>query len=555
MDKGPSDFNDLHLEKGLQEVKRQIEAALSNGYRSPSAGEPDMPPAPPTDLYDEVPPSDDSPAPSQMARPSVESAVKRYAWCMPDGKIWDASQHKLLKVGAFKSYMGARNYQEWLDHKVRRTVLIDDVQPLIASAQTKGGGGLPKALGRYVYLNPSDSVWDRKERKLVPMSHLRYAIAKHFDDWIKHPKRSEIPADNLVFDPTQKCDPNTHINKFRGLAFPPAEQIDMNAFKNIHTMLTHLCNGEPLVVQWLVRWLAYPLQNVGAKMATAVLMHSDVHGSGKSLFFDGVMGEIYGEYSKTFGQQQLESQYNDWISETLFGVFEEVLSRSQRYSHTGTLKQMITGDKFYVEKKYLSGWIESNHMNCVFLSNEVQPLPVESSDRRFLVIWPEAKLLEELQAGVDEELRNGGVAHFYAWLLSLDLQNFGPHTKPPDTDAKKRLIDFGKASWEVFYEEWVTGDLDVPHSSCLVKDLFKVFKRWCSQRNEHCMGQSKFSGFLATKERRLRDVHFNNGKFRGKGVFFLVHECPEGKTQQEWLGDCVQEFDRVEQRVSQDAEH
>ncbi len=140
-------------------------------------------------------------------------------------------------------------------------------------------------------------------------------------------------------------------------------------------------------MSWLALWLAYPLQHVGAKMATAVLMHSEVHGSGKSLLFDGVMRPIYGEYGATLGQQQMESQYTDWQSNLLYGLFEEIFSREKKYSQTGTMKQMITATSTRIEKKFVSGWEEDNHMNCIFLSNELQPFPVEPSDRRFLVVW------------------------------------------------------------------------------------------------------------------------------------------------------------------------
>ena len=523
--KRPSDFNDLHVLHGLDAVKQQLLAALDQ------------------------PAGNDSPAPPEVAEPlSLEKLLKRYALAMPDAKVWDSHARKLIKQSAFKAYVGLDLFKQWMEPEAgtRRTVQIDDVVPQIAAAQKEGAGGLASALMRYVYLNPSSSAWDRDKREMVALADLRYAIAADFDQWLKHPLRPQIPKANLVFDPTQSVCTDNHINMFKGLPLEPAPDPNYDKSRHMRNMLYQLCNKDDEAYDWLCKWLAYPLQHVGAKMATAVLMHSDVHGSGKSFFFDGVMRAVYGEYCRTFGQQQLESQYNDWISQTLFGVFEEVLSRSQRYSHTGTLKQMITGGKFRVEKKYMAGWEEANHMNCVFLSNEVQPLPVEPSDRRFLVIWPESTLLDELQKGVDHELLNGGAASFYAWLLSLDISEFGPHTKPPMTDAKRRLIDFGRPSWEVFYEEWQGDELDVPYCSCLVKDLFKVFERWCTQRREHCMGQNKFSGFIASKEKRRRDLEYKSrNKGKSKGTFFIIHRCPDDKTQEEWLSGCVDVYDDV----------
>lgn len=562
---GLSDFNDLHVSSGsiadgLKAVAAQLQAALNNSLDQNLS--PDYPndSAPPD--FGDIPLPEDyaqfdsgSPEPStQVEALSLESLLTRYALIDPDGKVWDSFQKRIIKIGAFKNIVTPKLHGEWIAHEKRRTVLLDDVERQAAAAQKKGRGGLAEALNRYVYLNPSDSAWDKQTREVVSLGHLKYAIADCFTMWISHPDREEIPMRNLVFDPTQQVDTATHINQYRGLALQPGDNIGNCA--QIIRMMQGLCNFEGKVFKWLRRWLAYPLINVGAKMETSVLCHSDVHGSGKSFFFDVVMRSIYGEYSRTVGQAQLEGQYNDWMSKVLYCVYEEVLSRSQRYSHTGTIKQTITGKTVRIEKKFMSGWEEANHMNTVFLSNEVQPLPVEPSDRRFLVVWPETKLYEELQRGVDQELKNGGAAAFYRFLLQTKMQEqdephpFDEHTKPPMTAAKERLIEHGRAIWEVFFNEWANGHMEykenyVPFCPIRVKDLYKIFEWWCKQNNEHSMGAHKFSSFISSKLKKRRDLHYAWQNSKGKSTFYLTGNAPEGKSQEEWLGACVWEIERI----------
>jgi putative DNA primase/helicase len=298
---------------------------------------------------------------------------------------------------------------------------------------------------------------------------------------------------------------------------------------------------------WLVHWLAYPLQNVGGKMGTAVLMHSEMQGSGKSLFFGKVMRKIFGaEYSSTLGQHQLESSYTDWRSKMLYGVFEEIFSRDQKYSHTGTMKEMITGETQRIEKKFMSGWEEANHMNAVFLSNEIQPFPVEPFDRRMLVIWPEGKLDKALVKRVLDELNNGGAEAFYNHLLQLNLEGFASHTEPPMTEAKERLIDFGRAGWDSFYQEWSKGYLKVPYSPCLIVDLYESYKNWCHSGHERQVSLKKFSDFMSVPSRgkRKRDVWYQVGQGKKKGTFLIVGEPPSDMPQSTWLGRCVSEFQK-----------
>lgn len=557
--KGPTDFNDLHALASLNAVREQLDAALANFIPAAPSQKIDSVDLTPPD-FAEIPLPDyepetptDSPDPSANERPTLEDMLRRFA-LISEGGIWDADKHRIIKKTAFRDLVGAELLNEWLSHCKRRTVDKADVLRKAPPPQ-EGGRGIVGALMRYIYLNPSDMAWDKDERTLVPLKELKYAIADCFDDWIKHPHRVERLKRNLVFDPTQKAHPDTHINTFRGFAIQP-EKGDTKCL-HIITALWKLCNQDREIFTWLTRWLAYPLQNPGAKMASAVLVHSSIHGSGKSYFFDVVMRSIYGEYAKTVGQAQLEGQYNDWMSRTLYCCYEEVLSRGQKYSHTGTLKQVITGGTVRVEKKFTSGWEEANHMNSVFLSNEVLPLPVEPSDRRFLVIWPESKMYESLQIGVDQDLQNGGAQAFYQYLLEVNMQMpgesqpFGPFTEPPMTEAKAKLIEHGLPIWEVFYYEWESGRLKhnghgVAFCCVRVGDLFRIFDKWVSRNKEHGMGSHKFQSFISSKVRKRKDLDYEiNGKLAGKGTFFIVGDCPSGKTQKEWLGGCVQEFDRI----------
>lgn len=520
--KQASDFNDLMMEKGEDEVKRQLVSALEAANDSSLESE-----APPTPTSDRV-------------ANSIETLLKRYAFLMPDGKVWDRSKRRIVKDAAFKKMVGMKLYNEWLDHDNRLTVELEDVAEQQASAQKEGVRGLGMALDRYVYLYPTDSVWDRKAHDIVPMSALKYAIADCYNFWLAHPDRLQIDKANLVFDPGNFLDKDTHINMFTGIKMQPKQDPDVAL--PVFQLVNHLCNGDQETYKFLLDWIAYPLQHPGSKMASAILMHSETHGSGKSLFFEEFVKAIYGEFGATLGQHQLESQYTDWRSRLLFALFEEIFSRDQKYSHTGTIKHMITGKTHRVEKKFVSGWEEANYMNGVFLSNEVQPFPLEPSDRRFLVIWPETKLPDNLKAEVMFSLQNGGVEAFYYELLQRDLTGMTTHTEPPLTKAKEFLIDFGRSGWDFFYREWVSGGLEFPFTTCLSQDLYSAYKLFCKKGNENCVSQRKFCDFLSSRLICKKDVDYRLYGKNHKGRVFFVGDSPENVVQYIWVGECIKEF-------------
>jgi len=400
-----TDFNDLYCASGGDAVRAQVLAALDDGPVVVVENEPSQ----------NAPESDSPPPPViEVARFSITELLQRFSLAMPDGKIWDAVDSRFIKKGAARDWWGEKCYKEWLAHESRATVMQDDVAAFAAAAQLRGRGGLGDALNRYIYIYPTADVWDISARKRVPCASLKLAIADVYEGWLKHPSRRDIDNDALVFDPGGPLQQSGRINTFRGLPFDGKDD-SANAWKgceNIRELIWHLSNRDEEIYWWILKWLAYPLQHVGAKMASALLLHSDIQGSGKSLLFEEVIKPMYGEYGSTLGQHQLESQYTDWKVSSLFALFEEIFSGATKFAHTGQIKQMITGKTHRIEKKFVSGWEEANHMNAVFLSNETQPFPLDPSDRRMLVLWPRQKLTDELKAAVLSEIAAGCYARY-----------------------------------------------------------------------------------------------------------------------------------------------
>ncbi|MFL1405397.1 DUF5906 domain-containing protein [Marinobacter sp. M1N3S26] len=528
-----TDFNDLHKARGLEAVREQILAAIEAGPVDPSNddGGDDSPPAP----------SDSGGAGERM---DIDQALKQFALIHGETKVYDYRLRKVFKGSGIKATVGNEIYKAWLEHPDRRTVTWQDVN----GYQQKPDGSDPVnvMLDRYVLIYPTTDIWDRKTQQLVTKQALQAYLPNDFNRWLEHPRRRTIEREQLVFDPTQTSDPETTINTFTGIPLEPDREAAATAYtecRGILKLLWHLCNRDKAVLDWVLKWLAYPLQHVGAKLDTALLFHSDVQGSGKSLFFGRVMTQIYGRYASILGQHQLESQYTDWRSRLLYAVFEEVLSRSEKHNQMGTIKHMITGTTQRIEQKFVSGWEEANHMNGVFLSNEIQPFPLEPTDRRFLVVWPNKTLDEPLQALVSRELDSGGPAAFYQYLLDYELGDFNPHSKPLDTEARQRVIEFSLPGFEVFYREWKDGELDAPYMACTTRDLYQVYRRWCNETGNRPLTETKLITILASRELKARE-RFRIMNVEHQAMCLVVGKPPADKPKMDWLGSCVAEFRR-----------
>lgn len=453
----------------------------------------------------------------------IEGAMRRFALIEGTTHVWDMDKAKPMKKAAFEALLGKPLAKAWLERPDRKLIAPEQAQELDEArrlASKKGGALKLDPIERYVYIDGTKDVWDREKKRRIPEGAVKMALGDEYKWWLNCGERRVVDVDHIVFDPTMTKDPNVYINTFEGLPLEPVR--NDAACENLRWLISFLCNHDEQALEWLVKWLAYPLQHMGAKMDTAVLMHSIMEGSGKSLLFADVFGQLYGQYAATVGQTQLEGSFNAWQSRKLWAVFEEVVSRDQRYNQVGKIKHMITGKTVRMESKFINGWEEANHMNAVFLSNEIMPWPISDADRRMLVMWPMETLPVVRQKAISHELANGGVAALYGWLLAVELGDFDQRTRPPETEARQRLVALSRTAWQTFLHLWRTEELGRGlWACCLATDLYALFIEWCSRNKEHAMSQTKFSLMLSATVEKTRSIPWTERNNRRFAAFFF----------------------------------
>lgn len=604
----PSDFNDLHVEFGLAAVREQIENGISSqlsDFEIPpnpleNAGhtlgqfseadqaflaglgenytEPDdfqLETYTEADLIEKENQSGGQVVEGkgeiiEFERPdfTLEKCLARFMLVEGKTDVWDSFKKKTIKATAFTKLVGKSVAVRWQAHIDRKMI---DPDTLKVEVDKQHASEVTDLIGRYVHLEGTLESWDTINRERVKNIAIREAYPNQYEIWFKSPHRRMIHHRDLVFDPTNSAKEH-QINKFTGLEIvaasdpnSPDEMLNLqDAYekcKNFVNLLRHLCAGEDGAFGWLIRWLAYPLQHKGAKMATSILVHGNIHGAGKSLFFGGIMEKIYTKYHKTLDQRDLESQYNDWADEVLFLLFEEISNNKTKHGMMGFIKHLITGSKLSIHQKFMSSIQQANHMNTVFLSNNTQPLPIEENDRRFLVLYPKSVVPPDLLAGVLADLRSGDVIEaFYTALLQIDLSDFNEHTKPPMTRAKKEIIEYTRPGYDTFITQWIAGETDYPYCTCTTAQLYDAYQKWCKTTNEHIvslkrfMGEAKKYNVVSTEKQEHWRKPSEPIKTRQTKVIIIGtmpemlpdrHGIMKPTVKMDWLGADIEKFDNA----------
>lgn len=455
-----------------------------------------------------------------------------------------------------------------------------------AGAITEGGGEaqampprltIDEAAARFwgTYGMGGKVLFDGVERRLVAKDDVLNLLPSHgWDELKKHPGWRVARDHEIGFDPTE-ADKSIRCNLFGGWPTVPRR----GKCTMLLELLFYLCSNDPnarAIYEWILKWLAYPIQHRGAKMQSAIVVHGP-QGTGKSRFFEAV-ADIYGIYGRVLGQDALEDKFNaDWAEKKLFIVGDEVMAKVEMYHVKNRLKGFITGNTIRVNPKNVAAHTEKNQMNIVFLSNERQPLALENDDRRHCVIFTPPKPDDGFFAEVNEEIDAGGVAALHDYLLNLDLGDFRPWTKPPMTAAKQDLIDLGMGSEERFLREWQRLEIDgrdgdpLPFCPCAGSHLYVVYEAWCKRQGEfrprpanHFLNYiAKQAGWTAGKSEAtwvtITDKRPKNRKMVVPGLQAMTdalkHATPASRqhdlmrdrfgSKAEWLTECFFAFENA----------
>src|SRR6185503_7325370 len=152
----------------------------------------------------------------------------------------------------------------------------------------------------------------RQEHCLLALSDMRDACMSReiHRAWAEHPDRAIVRVREVGFDPAGD-DPAIKCNLWSGWPTTP----QAGSCDKLLELLRYMCSGDGAartLYDWVLNWLAYPIQHPGAKLKTTLVLHGP-QGTGKNLFFEAIMA-IYGHYGRVIDQTAIEDRFNDWAS-------------------------------------------------------------------------------------------------------------------------------------------------------------------------------------------------------------------------------------------------
>jgi hypothetical protein len=294
--------------------------------------------------------------------------------------------------------------------------------------------------------DPNDMDFNNPEtRKLETTRIVKRSIAELF---LTNPKR--MTYDRLVFEADPARVRATDFNMWNGFSVEPkkGKWPLMN-----HMIMESLAAGDFESYLYIKKFCAWALQNPTRRAGVALVLRSDMQGTGKGLL-GNAMCKFFGSHAvHLYRQNALVAKFNSQLAMCGF-LFDDESTFSGDAAAASVAKGLITEPTIDVERKGVDVITLPNCLTIMKATNSKWAVPAESGDRRYAVFETSNEMANDhtYWEPVVAELTR---AMLYD-LLAIDLKGWKPSTDIPDTDARaeQKKLSLSAA------EQWLLGFLE-----------------------------------------------------------------------------------------------
>ncbi|GHV30821.1 hypothetical protein FACS1894167_12260 [Synergistales bacterium] len=323
------------------------------------------------------------------------------------------------------------------------------------------------------------------------------------------------------------------FNTWRGFPFKPirhdskADDLDWYL-----AWLLKLFGGDKPSLNWYIQRIAYILQCPAEKAGTAILLRSDMGGSGKDLMFITPLKALFGSAFVSVSAAVWSSPFNSAYAQKLLCYLPES-TLTGRVDGTESIKALITDETIPVHGKNMDAYTVTSYLNLILTTNRSRVFSDKSGGRRFALFNICEDYIEELRAADTKKIRaelqeTEFIETLYRYLMDV-VVDFNLIKAAPSTEVQKQArLDSMSQIHRIILNRILDGDFravsgmsgdtyDTVNNSLTAAEL-QPFLKDTAETRKYGVSNTKQLGHELTKFEKLwkgliRDIH-------GIDVFF-----------------------------------
>lgn len=271
--------------------------------------------------------------------------------------------------------------------------------------------------------------------------------------------------DGFTFMP-EGCKNSKYFNLWQGFSCEPLEvpptpkaQRALDLFKE--HILVNVAEGNAEHANWIFGWMAHMFQRPHEKPRTALVLRGD-KGVGKSIIFKS-LAKIARKYSVSVANRRyLSGNFNAHLENTLLYCLEEAFWSGAKDTE-GILKDIVTSDQLFIERKGLESYTAKNLLRVLIMGNEDWIVPASERERRYAVFEvgdrnrKDAKFFGPIADDMDPRL-------LLKFFMDFDLSTVDVNTAPDTMALGRQKVESLPAFKAWWYESLRSGEILGSHS-------------------------------------------------------------------------------------------
>ena len=304
-------------------------------------------------------------------------------------------------------------------------------------------------IDRISYMMKQKKYYDLEDKEMYDAEAIDVKYSKHFSGkytplkyWKQH-KDSKVCVD-FTYKPNDEnrfvyVNKKLMINVYEKNDIQPDPKADTDIF---WALLKHVIPHDDCREHFL-NWYAYPMQNPGIKIRSAIIMQSDEFQLGKGSLFD-LHRDILGHHNtrKIELAEALDKGKNYLLNyqTVLIDEAKSSGSWSEKAQLINTLKTIITEGSIGVRQLYKEYSEQDTNTNYWINTNYKDAFPLPKNEVRYFVYFSPAKRNEKMLDEFHLQRLNGTLAPgVLADLLDRDLSKFNPLAPAPWTQFRDQM--------------------------------------------------------------------------------------------------------------------
>ena len=246
------------------------------------------------------------------------------------------------------------------------------------------------------------------------------------------------------------------FNFFRGYDYKQLEEVKEEIIKPfLNHIYEVIANENQEVYKYILVWIASILQQPNFKTEVALVILGN-QGTGKNIFTN-VICKLMARYANEniTSIESIVGRFNAVLENKKLLVLNELQSiESNKYLNSDALKSVISDRRININQKNEPERLCENVANFIMVSNNLFPIKIEGTDRRYCV----SKTSDKYRGNFEyfDNLCNSFTDEFYENLFTFFMMMDVSKTnlrKIPNTEMKEDIKEASMSSYELFRRE------------------------------------------------------------------------------------------------------